>query len=849
MTLRKTASRARERWALLIGVVAALTLAVATISFAVHDEGNIQLDGDARTSTVPTYGGTDDWDLICKEHLTTNQTPGECEVNPNYTLPAGNSSADESQFITDAFGSETDDVYTTGGSKDDLDIGSWKFKNAVSSPDKADIEHAMAAIYEGDDRIVYFAADRATNNGDVNIAFWFFQDEVSQNGDGGATPGTPPDPTLCSVASGCGFTGNHVEHGPGLDGYTCYPGMAGYNAIEASPMTDAVCTPFGGPGADDTRGDVLIVSAFTIGGGQPNIQVYEWVGAGNAPNLPAQNNLPKKDLKVTSNRSVVSLPAGGNLSDGCATTGLTNDPACAIVNTGTLSPHPWTFTDKATGGGDPLQGEFFEGGLNLSALGFGDTCFASFLVDTRSSQSVDSVLHDFALGQLGGCKTTLTTSASLSSAGTDINNGNTAANGTASSSVDNASLVIDGVDTWGGELKYYICGPIATGVCNANGVLVNTLTVSQATTQPIPSGNGTTTGFVTLTSAGRYCWFASFTPDAPTLAKGVEGDTDDGSETTPNPECFTVRPVTPTLDTLAGTSPVDFGSPVTDSATLSGAAKEPGSNGTNTTYPTIGATDGAFVGTIGFTLKGPGDDPTAVPPVCSTSNASPYPGETQTFPITVNVTGNMTYSGISFTPNAPGNYHWVATYSYSGTAVNNNLPVTHNANCSDGDENVTVRQIPTDIRTKQSWFPNDSARIASSVSGDNILAGGTVDFFLYNNLTCTPGASDVNLKYSERVTIAAGDISSGVATVATHNWPGGGGVAPPSQTWAAFRIDTNLIDAAGSSVNYSWRVVYTPASGDTVHLGRRSACSTDPVSIEKFTITYTNDNSGGTPLP
>src|SRR5262245_26424663 len=60
---------------------------------AVHDEGLIQLDGDALTSTVPTYGGTEDWDLICKAHLSTNTPPGECVKNPSFTLPGGSTSA------------------------------------------------------------------------------------------------------------------------------------------------------------------------------------------------------------------------------------------------------------------------------------------------------------------------------------------------------------------------------------------------------------------------------------------------------------------------------------------------------------------------------------------------------------------------------------------------------------------------------------------------------------------------------------------------------------------------------------------------------------------------------------
>jgi hypothetical protein len=89
-----------------------------------------------------------------------------------------------------------------------------------------------------------------------------------------------------------------------------------------------------------------------------------------------------------------------------------------------------------------------------------------------------------------------------------------------------------------------------------------------------------------------------------------------------------------------------------------------------------------------------------------------------------------------------------------------------------------------------------------------------------------------------------------VAGVSTKNYPGGAGTAVPGESaWAAFKISTASADAANSTKSFSWKVVYTPAASDTVHLGRQSACSTSPASIEKFTITYTNDDSGGTPLP
>ena len=52
-------------------------------------------------------------------------------------------------------------------------------------------------------------------------------------------------------------------------------------------------------------------------------------------------------------------------------------------------------------------------------------------------------------------------------------------------------------------------------------------------------------------------------------------------------------------------------------------------------------------------------------------------------------------------------------------------------------------------------------------------------------------------------------------------------------------------DAADSSTGrYSWKVVYTPAAGDTAHTGKQSTCD-----AEHFNIAYTNDNGPGSPLP
>ena len=112
-------------------------------------------------------------------------------------------------------------------------------------------------------------------------------------------------------------------------------------------------------------GDILILSNFTKGGRVPNIQVFMWVGSGG------------------SHGTLDSIPA---------------DPASAfaIVNSvATLSP--WDYVPKkGTPGIFPVNA-FFEGGLDLGALGI-EGCFSEFLVETRSSQSVKAELKDFAMG-------------------------------------------------------------------------------------------------------------------------------------------------------------------------------------------------------------------------------------------------------------------------------------------------------------------------------------------------------------------------------------------------------------------------------------------------------------------
>ena len=115
--------------------------------------------------------------------------------------------------------SDSTDLRYTVGSKDILDFPSngW---DSLSVPDKDDILDAYAALYEvSGKKVVTFGLDRFANNGDANVGFWFFQDDVS-----------PVD--------GGGFAGHR------------------------------------------TVGDVFVVSEFTSGGQLSTIHYYKWNGNG-----------------------------------------------------------------------------------------------------------------------------------------------------------------------------------------------------------------------------------------------------------------------------------------------------------------------------------------------------------------------------------------------------------------------------------------------------------------------------------------------------------------------------------------------------------------------------------------
>ncbi|TNF34514.1 MAG: hypothetical protein EP329_07145, partial [Deltaproteobacteria bacterium] len=153
-------------------------------AYAIHFD-DVEMDGDATDDPLVTG---DDWDVI--------------------NLFGGNALV----WSGTIFDTVPDNIYFTGDSKDINCTCEWRWTSGTV-PDKDDLQHAYVAAYPGGH--LYFGADRYASDGDSQLGFWFFQDNVAPM----------PDGT---------FSGYHTD------------------------------------------GDILVLSDFTNGGRIANLDVYRW---------------------------------------------------------------------------------------------------------------------------------------------------------------------------------------------------------------------------------------------------------------------------------------------------------------------------------------------------------------------------------------------------------------------------------------------------------------------------------------------------------------------------------------------------------------------------------------------
>jgi hypothetical protein len=438
------------------------------------------------------------------------------------------------------------------------------------------------------------------------------------------------------------------------------------------------------------------------------------------------------------------------------------------------------------------DGFFGEAAINITDVVFGGvaTClaFANIIPSTVTGNSDTADYKDTILQpgiDLANCTSDVTTTPKTG-AGANIPTPFSITTAGVVEVKDSALITLTGgTAPVGGTIDFSLCkatSDTTKAECASTAVVIDN---DKAVTDSDGDGVFPTTvvsSSAWVTAAGRYCWQAVFTAPADS---GFLGDSDVSTG-----ECFVVSPVTPTLSTNAGAD-VYLGSAVTDSATLGGTAPQPTAAVIHTSAPDP-TTRTAAGGTITFKLYGPSD--TACGSLVYTSG-------------TVAVSGDDTYNSPSpqFVPTAPGDYHWVAVYS--GDSPNTN-GLTHNADCTDTAEDVTVMTVAPTMSTAQTWVPNDDATISATAGGD---LTGTVKFELFESDDCSGTAV-----YTEEVDIPA---SAGLTeTVGTSN----DGTAPDGYT----------ADASG---DFSWSVSY-----DSTNSAQDDLPAT---CIEVSTLTIDNDNT------
>ncbi|NQY87895.1 MAG: DUF11 domain-containing protein [Colwellia sp.] len=147
-----------------------------------------------------------------------------------------------------------------------------------------------------------------------------------------------------------------------------------------------------------SEGDVLILTNFPqANNASPQIRVALWdTSCSKADNNdPQVGDCTAKNLKLLLKSNAICGSGGGDLA--CA---ITNDEDGLYDPT----PSPWSFQSKNDNEADRFPYEsFFEGGINLTQLVGGDSCFSSFMAETRSSKSFTATLKDYVLGDFELC--------------------------------------------------------------------------------------------------------------------------------------------------------------------------------------------------------------------------------------------------------------------------------------------------------------------------------------------------------------------------------------------------------------------------------------------------------------
>jgi hypothetical protein len=653
-------------------LVACAALFVIAGAQAVHETGAFELDGNAVSANAATpFGPADDWDRVCHQVTITN----DAAATPPNVIPDQCVGATDTNGATSvswvAEPNPNSSIFTGGGSKDPQDINQWAWKDAGGLPDKDNLIHGFAARYS---RTGTVGTGNCPNGTDANggtfdpsvkcEVVFFGSDRFDNSGD---------------AQQGVWLFQKKIELGTNSVG-----GGSGFKGLH-------------------TLGDILVISDFSNGGGTATMTVYKW--------NPAKCVTGKESGCGDANLELLKTSDAAS----CANVLLgANDAFCGIVNSSNGTFAPWDYTDK-TGNHTYLQGELYEGGINLSLLGLGGECFSTIGSETRSSTSTTATLKDFILEQFSQCSSTMTT--------TPTGAGPVGSNGTATIS-DSATINVKGganPPAPTGNVLFYLCSSqTSISTCDATGALKATIDLATAT----KNGNNYTVGSGNFSvSAGYYCWFSTWSGDS----NYSDGASHDGAD-----ECLQITPRQPALHTaVSDAGPVNPGTAEHDTVTFDTAPVTP--------------SNGVF-GTITFNVYGP--EAASGTHACSALVA--------TFTSTVQA-GVVSYNSGNVSPTGIGFYNWTASYAPGAGDVNNRA-VSVSA-CGAANEQFEVKQFQPALTTAQTVTINDSATI--TVTGGGPLAG-TAHIRPFSDSSCTSG----NELAADQALSVSGDSPQTVSTTA-----------------------------------------------------------------------------------
>ncbi len=561
------------------GALAALAIAIAMLAVlvsrmdtsAVHNDALLEMDGNtafnggcgfdlppagsACTDNAITTSATFDWEGngtagtgVCKATSTSDHT-----ITTEPTKPTG-----VTDTVCTADFAQPDNSYHTGSDKDFQDISNpanpgsgavWGCSPVMNATNKADIQNAYTALAHNSsgDQLLYFGAERDSENGDVFNGFWFLQNATN------------------------------LVHCPATTTQDSFSGV-------------------------HTCGDVLILLNYTSGGRIGTTSAYNWqpglLGCDNAvggtglnadcPNPTAAETHDPLCLIVTTTSGDCRVASAGD-----ALCGRVNGTTTCVIKPSKTEPFPppcsgpgafstpWAPNDAPNTLAPPT---FSEAGVNLSKLSVTLPCIAAFMAETRSSPSVTATLKDFTLSPTG--------EACGSGTRTEIHN--VANHGTGSDpDIQSATVAVDKGTVVHDKAFVTPSGPggLATGTvtysrwnsnttCSGTPDNTETVTISPG----IPANTESTTqvpdsSFYTTTGAPGISYRATYNAVAP--------------YTNSTSLCEPLKVVNPTTITTLlsgdGQGPaakitVHIGSAVTDSATLSGQTSDAGGTVTYTVY-------------------------------------------------------------------------------------------------------------------------------------------------------------------------------------------------------------------------------------------------------------------------